>query len=141
MSRYDWLLFLHVLAAFAMVAATVLFWSVILATRSGPHPAAELLEKPANILVGIGSLLTLVFGIWLAIDLDAYDFWDAWILIALVLWVISVVAGQRSGPAFARAATGGPDAPAARRQGILLAGIATTSLFLVILDMFFKPWA
>jgi hypothetical protein len=139
-SRYEWLLLIHVAGAFAMVAATVLFWTVILVTRRGYHPAADVLGKPANILIGIGSIVTLVFGIWLAVDQDAYDIWDFWIIAALVLWVISIATGQRAGPAFARAGAGGPGAAEARRSGVVLSAASTAALALLLADMIFKPW-
>jgi hypothetical protein len=47
---------------------------------------------------------TLIFGIWLAIDLDAYKVWDGWILAAIVLWAIAAGAGQRGGEAYGQAA-------------------------------------
>ena len=31
----------------------------------------------------VGGLGTLIFGIWLALNLDQYDFFDGWILLAL----------------------------------------------------------
>jgi hypothetical protein len=140
-SRYEWLLFLHVAAAFALIGALVMFWAVTISTRRGYHPAVTVLGRPAGILVGAGSLLTLVFGVWLAIDQDAYHVWDGWILAALVLWAIAVSSGQRSGLVFARAGEGGPEASALRRQGLVLQIVTTIAAALLLADMFFKPGA
>ena len=43
---------------------------------------------------------TLVFGIWLAISLDAYQLWDGWVIAALVLWAIGGFVGQQSGQGY-----------------------------------------
>lgn len=48
-------------------------------------------------LVIAGTLGTLVFGIWLAIERDEYQVWDGWILAALVLWAIAAETGRRGG--------------------------------------------
>jgi hypothetical protein len=45
-SRYDWLLFLHVLAAFAIVGSVVVFTVVVLGARGVPDRAAVLRLTP-----------------------------------------------------------------------------------------------
>jgi uncharacterized membrane protein len=42
----------------------------------------------------VGGLGTLVLGIWLALNLDEYDFFDGWIIGAIVLWFIATGLGQ-----------------------------------------------
>jgi hypothetical protein len=42
----------------------------------------------------VGGLGTLVLGIWLALHLDQYDFFDGWILGAILLWMIATGLGQ-----------------------------------------------
>ena len=42
----------------------------------------------------------IIFGVWLAIYLDAYQLWDGWILASLVLWAIGGWAGGQAGRAF-----------------------------------------
>jgi hypothetical protein len=42
----------------------------------------------------VGGLGTLVLGIWLALNLDAYDFFDGWIIGAIVLWFLATGLGQ-----------------------------------------------
>jgi uncharacterized membrane protein len=104
----DWLLFLHVAAAFALVAALTVFWFVAVAARNVDRPVDSLrffrIARPANVLVVVGTMGTLIFGIWLAIDLDAYQVWDGWVLAAIVLWAIASAAGQRGGVVYAQAA-------------------------------------
>ena len=111
MDLYDWLIFLHVLGAFAAVGALTALWALILGTRGATPlfdpPSALAFGRVAGILVGVGMVVALVFGIWLAIDLDAYQLWDGWILASLVLWAIGGWAGGKAGKAFESDAVGG----------------------------------
>jgi hypothetical protein len=97
----DWLLALHLLAAFALIAALVLFTAVMIANWGDGRPQrASAYFRIAAIggpLIGVGAGLTLILGIWLAIDLDAYQPWDGWVLGAIVLWAIGGYAGSRVG--------------------------------------------
>ena len=97
MDLYDWLLLLHVLSAFVAVGALTALWALILGTR-GAAPlldprSAMVFGRTGGILVGVGMMGALIFGIWLAIDVDAYELWDGWILASLVLWAIGGWAG------------------------------------------------
>lgn len=107
MSLHDWLLFLHVLSAFALVAGMVLFTAVIVVVRraGGPAEAARTLSLVpiGEIVSGIGAVGTLAFGIWLAIEVDGYELWDGWIIAALVLWVVSGGFGDRAGKHYKQA--------------------------------------
>ncbi len=99
MSLYDWLLSLHVLSAFAWVAALVLY-SVVLASAWGasiPSDVARMFRvtKVGDALIAIGMIGTIVFGVWLA--LDEYEIWDGWIIAALVLWLAAAATGGRGG--------------------------------------------
>jgi hypothetical protein len=134
-SRYDWLLFLHVLAAFALVASLVIYTALLAAPRAGPVLRLSWLGAR---LWDVGGLGTLVFGVWMAIDLDNYDLLDGWIIAALLLWVIAAGAGARLGIAFAGLReSGGELARAARIQHVVMI-VATTAL---LADMIFKPGA
>jgi hypothetical protein len=142
---YDFLLFVHVLFAFTMVAAVTLFWALILSSRPGHQsltPAAAMwLGRTGAITVGIGSLGALVFGVWLAIYVDGYELWDGWILGSLILWAIAVPVGARGGTYFERAAREPENAPALRRTGLTLQSIASIALVLLFVTMIFKPGA
>ena len=142
---YDFLLFVHVLFAFTLVAAVTLFWTLILAGRPGRQsltpPAAMFLGKLGAITVGIGSLGALIFGVWLAIYVDGYELWDGWILASLILWAIAVPVGARSGKYFERAAREPENAVALRRTGVQLQLTANTALVLLLVLMVFKPGA
>ncbi len=88
---YHALLFFHLLAAFFLGAAVVMFSSFVL---GGP------LNRPsklvAEILWGVGGLGTLALGIWLALNRPEYELWDGWIIAALVLWVLATGSGAQA---------------------------------------------
>ena len=144
---YDWLLFIHVAGAFALVAAMVVYWALVVESwRDDPAdqgPLAAALMRPAAVLVAAGLLLTLVFGIWLAIYLDGYELWDGWILASLVLWALGTGAGQRSGTLFARAAEHETESGrfALRRQAVVLHAASSAAVLAVLALMIFKPGA
>ena len=159
MDTYDWLLFLHVLAAFVLVAAEVLFSFMIalLWKRDLPSEIAGIsgISRFGSVLVGIGSVGVLVFGIALAFEAESYAIWDGWIIAAIVLWLAFIELGRRTGKAY--------DAVGARARTLLAEGQAgpnpelgamfrsptalwlhVSSLAVVVLrllDMFFKPGA
>jgi hypothetical protein len=159
MGLNDWLLALHLLTAFALVGAMTLFWVTIVAIRRTDMPeqvaSVGRLLQVGNVVVLIGSLGVVVFGVWLAIALDGVQVWDGWVIAAIVLWAIASETGRRSGPEFApciaRAhelvASGqtGPDAQLAAlartSRGLLLHSIATVAVVLLLVDMIWKPGA
>ena len=138
MELYDWLLFLHVLSAFVLAAAITAIWVQVAATRAD----AALLDGPqagrfggiAGPLAGIGGMGTIVFGIWLAIDLEGYDLLDGWILGSLVLWLIGTYTGERAGREFQRG-------PEGRERGLRLHIIASVAVLLILVLMIWKPGA
>ena len=97
MSRYDWLLFLHLIGAFAATGSVVVFSVLLL---GGDRVAGAQLTFLGRRLWDVGGLLTLVFGIWLALDVDGYGLLDGWILAAFVLWAIAAGTGIRLGEAY-----------------------------------------
>lgn len=159
MSLHDWLLFLHVLAAAALVAAEVLFTFLIvwLWRTDLPSDIARVsgLSKLGTILIGIGSLGTIVLGVILAFEAEDYAIWDGWIVAAIVLWVVLMEVGRRAGAAYdetgKRARTlvaEGRDQPNAelgrmfRSQKALWLHTASVALVvLILLDMILKPGA
>jgi uncharacterized membrane protein len=158
-SFYDWLLALHLLAAFALVAALTIYWIVAVAARGVDRPADSLryfrITKPANVAVIVGTLGTLILGIWLAIDADAYQVWDGWMLGAIVLWVISSGTGQRGGVVYQEAekqarqlVAEGRNEPNAElvaklrdRRAMLLNIASSLAVLLILIDMIWKPGA
>ena len=101
MGKYEWLLFLHVTGAFLFLGGVVVAWVLGIAAvrRERPSEIAYLLglTGTAAAAIGLGMGLTLVFGIWLVIDLDFYKITDGWILAALVLWALAGPIGGAGG--------------------------------------------
>jgi len=131
--RYEWLLFLHVTGAFAVVATVVVYGAVVV----GAGAPAQLLRgfvRLGSVLFMIGAVLTLVFGIWLAIDVDQYELWDGWIIAALVLWVVAGAVEQRFRRTLDRGteAQGTTRARDARMMYGLLAAVVLAFLLLMI---------
>ena len=122
----DALLFLHVLAAFLLVGTVVMLSGVALGT---PAPARTV--SVANVLWDAGGIGTLVFGIWLALDIEGYGIFDFWIIAAIVLWAIATELGRR-----ARAAA--TEATADFAQWHWLRSVV---VLLILADMIFKPGA
>jgi hypothetical protein len=155
----DWMLALHVLAAFAYVAGVVLFWILIVAVRRIDTPEATIRMGPivnvGNAAVGIGAGGTILLGIWLAFALDGYAIWDGWIIAALVLWAIAAAVGQRTGAAYMQGMTKAKELEAAGQRGanaellalnrtsngVLMHALASVVVLLILLDMIFKPGA
>ena len=134
---YDTLLFLHVLAAFMVGAAVVLTSAVVLGT-----PVTRATTTVADRLWDIGGLGTLVFGVWLAIYVDGYELWDAWIVIALVLWVLATLVATRARQvARRRAAAAGEEHGRVLRPDPLMHWVGVALTVLLLADMIFKPGA
>jgi len=155
----SWLLALHLLFAAALVGALTLFWIAALALRSADQPEQILalgpLMRVGNGAVIVGTLGSVVFGVWLAISLDAYHVWDGWVIAAIVLWAIGSETGRRAGPEYGRAftraselAAAGEKGPSAEltalcrsRTGMVLHVISSVAVLLILLDMIWKPGA
>jgi thiosulfate reductase cytochrome b subunit len=131
-SLYDWLLFLHVLAAFALVAGVMAYGVVVLA--GGADVVRRALAVPALALWNAGGVGVLVLGIGLAVEVDAYEVWDAWILAAIVLWFVASAAGGQLSRDVREA--GALDGSARARFAVM--ALATAVL---LVDMIFKPGA
>jgi uncharacterized membrane protein len=159
MSRYDWLLFLHVLSAFSLVAAQVLVTFLIVGgwRLELPSDIARMfrLSRAGDVLFGIGAMGTIVLGIWLAIDLDEYQLWDGWIIAALVLWAVAMGIGGRTAKHYygardrakALVAEGrdvpSPELAATLRSptGLVLHLATVVLVVLLLVDMIYKPGA
>jgi uncharacterized membrane protein len=158
-SLYDWLLFLHVFAAFAWVAALVLYTVVIVAGQglSVPSEVARMfrVSRVGDALIAVGMIGTIVFGIWLALDVDEYEIWDGWIIAALILWLVALALGGQVGKIYNGArdranalVAEGRDAPSAElsamlrsQRGLVLHGLMILVVLLLLIDMIYKPGA
>lgn len=159
MSGHDWLLFLHVLSAFALVAALVLYTVLIAVVwnKDVPTDVARLfrISKMGDVLIAVGSIGVLVFGIWLAIEDDRYKLWDGWVIAALVLWLVMGALGSRTGKIYNAArdrarslVREGNNSPNAElrvlvqdRSGLWFHTGGVIVVLLLLIDMIFKPGA
>jgi uncharacterized membrane protein len=155
----DWLLALHVLSAFALVAGVIVFWVLIVAVRRTDTADGTLRLGPANKVaeacIGVGAGGTIVLGIWLAFSVGGYDIWDGWIVAALVLWVIAMGLGGRASAVYNQGVERARELQADGRlapdtellalnrtsQGLVLQTLTSLVVVLVLLDMIFKPGA
>jgi uncharacterized membrane protein len=151
---YDWLLFLHILGAVGMLAGATFYWMLIATMRNVDRPATALaflrMALPAGVALQGGIVLTVVFGVWLAIYVDGYEIWDGWILAAFALWALSGELGRRTGVEYMRAqelAKAAPDdvpSPELRaslrtQKGLVLHSLTSIAIVLALADMIWKP--
>jgi uncharacterized membrane protein len=92
---------MHVTGAFLLLGGVVVAWvlGIGAALRELPSEIALLMRLTgiATAAIGLGMLLTIVFGLWLVFDLDEYDLWDGWVIAALVMWALSGAFGGQAG--------------------------------------------
>ncbi len=150
----DWMLALHLLSAFAVAAALVLFSVLVYSgRRMTTLEQTRTLFRVAPVgspLITAGLVLVVVFGVILALDSDRFEIWDPWIILAIVLTVAFGGVGQRSGAYYTNVQkrAEAPDGNQAEVLALLRAPtgavlhVVTVALFLlIVLDMIFKPGA
>jgi uncharacterized membrane protein len=155
MDAYRWALFAH-------LVGVVLFFSGM-AVAGVAHGAAMRRRRPSEValllgvtragvvLVGLGSVLILVFGLWL-VHLGGWGYGRGWIVAALCLFVLAALLGSFGGrrPKEARVLavrlSGGEDAPSAEltrlvadRASLALNTAALVAALTVLALMVFKP--
>ena len=124
---YHTLLFLHLIAAFLLAVTVVAYSAVALGATAGGR-----MLFVADRCWDVGGLGTLVLGIWLALHLDEYDFFDGWILGAIVLWMVATGLGVR-------ARIGAEDVSAERAP--LMHWLRTVAIVGLLVLMSWKPGA
>jgi uncharacterized membrane protein len=99
-SRYDWLLFLHVTGAFLVIGGAAMAGVFNFSALRSERPSDVVLffrfARIAVAAIGVGLVLTLGFGLWLVHDVG-YGWGETWIVLALVLWVLSNALGGIGG--------------------------------------------
>ena len=155
MSGYHWLLTLHVTGAFLLLGGSTIAGLVsVLALRSDrPSEIALLLRlvRFALPLVAVGSVLTLVLGLWLVHHVG-YSYGTFWVWAAVVLWVagngLGKVGGekQKSARLLAERLAGEGDAPSPELQSLLrdrkanaMSWAAGVAFYGVLALMIWKP--
>jgi hypothetical protein len=124
---YDWLLFLHLLAACLLAVTVVTYTAVALGAATGGRTLFV-----ADRCWDVGGLGTLLLGVWLALYLDEYDFFDGWILGAIALWFAATGLGIR-------ARIGAEDVSAERAP--LMHWLRTLAVLGLLVLMIWKPGA
>jgi uncharacterized membrane protein len=152
MSWYEFLLFVHVAAAAVWVGGAAIIQFFGLRAMRAPNPM-RLVDLGGDIewigqrVLVPTSALAVVSGVLLVIDSDVWGFGDDWIVIGIILFAITFLAGALFfGPEAGRLGTlaeaEGPTSPAvlAKLQRLLaLTRADLMLLFLIIFDMSVKP--
>jgi uncharacterized membrane protein len=106
-SKYDWLLFLHITGAFLLVGGGVVAAALNVAALRRDRPSEILLlfglTRIAVASIIAGTLLAFVFGLWL-VDVAGYGYGDGWIVAAIVLLILGNAIGGFGGSRDARTA-------------------------------------
>lgn len=126
----DTLLFLHLLSAVVVFSAAATLTAVALGARLEVGTVMVFQR-----LWNAGLLGLLVFGVWLALDLDTYEIWDAWIIIAIVLWAGAGPIGDRLPLAYRD--SGGESVPA---SVVRMHWVAMAVVLVLLADMIWKPF-
>jgi len=139
---------IHVLAAIVWVGGgtlTLVFtWRALGAEREHRLGFARDVEVLSNRVFAPASVVALVFGILMVLDIDAYDFSQAWILIGIIGLAASVILGMGFfGPQTKRLVTEiSADDPKAEGRLALVAKMSAldmTILYVVVWAMVTKP--
>jgi uncharacterized membrane protein len=150
-----WLLFFHLVGAFCFFMGGAVAGTLQVAALREERPSAILtllrLTRVGVVLVAVGALMTLGFGIALAEDIG-YGLSPAWIQWALGLWVLSVVLGGIGGRTARQAryraeqAVAAGDEPdeelrrlVAHRPSLWLSWISGALLIVILVLMVWKP--
>ena len=126
---YDWLLFFHLLAAFLLAVTAVTYSAVAFGAVAGGRTVFV-----ADRCWDVGGLGTLVLGVWLALYLDQYEFWDGWIIGAIVLWLVATGLGDSARRQLA-------DAEAVGSRVALMHWLRTVAVIGLLVLMVWKPGA
>ena len=133
---YDTLLFLHVLAAFAIVATVVVYSAFAFGWTADSR-----LLMVGRVMWAIGGLGTLVFGVWLALYVQGYEIYDGWIIAALVLWAIATELGRRAEVGYIQRGAAPEDSRAPAGQPALMHWLRSLVVLALLVVMIYKPGA
>ena len=152
MTWYEFLLFVHISMAVIWVGGGAMMQFFGLRAISAPDPMrlvqlGQDIEWIANRVLVPASALAVISGILLVIDSDFWGFGDDWILLGLILFAITFVAGAfffgpESGRVGKLAEAEGPGSPVVQarlRRLLALTRADLMLLFLIIFDMTVKP--
>jgi uncharacterized membrane protein len=147
---YDWLLFLHVLAAVVWVGGGIMLAVLAARVLRDPDPSAVgrftgSLRVLGPLVLAPATVAVLGLGIGLVVDTEAWDFGQLWVQLGLGLFAAAFLVGaawqSRSALAATRAAAHEDDSEARRQLRRWLAGywLIVTLLVVAVWDMTTKP--
>jgi uncharacterized membrane protein len=147
---YDWLLFLHVLAAMVWIGGGVMLAAIAARVLRDPDPAAvgrftASLRALGPLVLAPATVAVLGLGIGLVVDSDAWDFGQLWLQLGLGLFAAAFLIGaiwqSRTALAATRAAERDNNAEARRQLRRWSWGYRLIVLLLVVAawDMTTKP--
>jgi uncharacterized membrane protein len=149
---YEFLLFVHIAMAVIWIggATMIQFFALRIMKATDPMRMAEFghdIEWISTRFFIPASLLAVVSGVWMVIDSDFWGFGDDWIVIGLILFATTFLAGAlffgpESGRLGKLAETEGPTAPVVQQKMQRLIALSRADLmllFLIIFDMATKP--
>jgi uncharacterized membrane protein len=138
---YDWLHYLHVLAAMIWVGGGVMLAVIAARVLRDSDPAAvgcffATLRATAPFVLTPAALAVLGLGIGLVVDADSWDFGQLWVQLGVALFAAAFVIGaawqSRTALAARHAAERGDDSEARRQLQRWLAGYGLIVLLLVV---------
>ena len=101
MDRYHWLLVFHMAGAFMVLGGATFagIFNIAALRRERPSEIVVLfrLTRFAVTAISIGMGVALLFGLWLVADLDVVKWSNAWVIAAVILWVVSSALGGIGG--------------------------------------------
>jgi uncharacterized membrane protein len=99
-SRYDWLVFLHITGAFLLIGGGVIAAALNLSALRRERPSEILLLfgliRIAVVAISVGTLLAFVFGLWLVHE-AGYAYGDGWVVAAIILLIAANAMGGIGG--------------------------------------------
>jgi uncharacterized membrane protein len=152
MTWYEFLLFFHISMVVVWVGGGTMIqlFALRIMKATDPMRMAEFghdIEWIATRVFIPASLLAVVSGVWMVIDSDFWGFGDDWIVIGLILFATTFLAGAlffgpESGRLGKLAESEGPTAPVVQQRMQRLIALSRADLmllFLIIFDMATKP--
>lgn len=161
LTRYDWLLFFHLTGAFLLLSGALAFHLLLFYSRRREKPSevASILGGGAlaEFAIQVGTLVVLVFGIWLAYtdsEIPKYKLTDEWIIASLILWAVGSALAAVGGKIYADgrklalrlAADGDTASPELRalifnRRAAVMTWASTLMITAILVLMVWKPGA
>ncbi len=128
------LLFLHVLAAFAMASTVVIHTAFAL----GAAPQSRPVTLTADVLWAVGGLGTIVLGVILALD-EGYSLLSGWIIGAIVLWMGATELGRRAQVGFAGRGGGASGSSSYAAKATTMHWLRAAAVVAILVLMVWKP--